>query len=53
MYVRLKLIQDILELEEELWIPIHRSKRDEIGKKDMRELTMYYNSLVFVRENPV
>jgi hypothetical protein len=48
-----KLISDILELEEELWIPMHRIKYADLADKDLDYLTMYYNKLVHVRDNPV
>ena len=48
-----KLQNDVVKLEEELWIPIHRMKQDEVERMTFDELYMYYNKLVVVRDNPV
>jgi len=51
--VKEALINDILKLDKEIWIPMHQTSIEELETKSLRELTMYYNSLVHVRENPV
>jgi len=48
-----KLRYDILELEEKLWVPMHRIKFADLEDKDIKYLTMYYNKLIHVRDNPV
>lgn len=48
-----KLINDIIELEKELWIPMHRMGIKEVEAMSFNELALYYNKLVIVRDNPV
>ncbi len=51
--VKDELIRNIIKLDEELWIPMHRTTVDELEVKSLMELTMYMNSLIHVRDNPV
>jgi hypothetical protein len=50
---KLKLVEDILGLEEELWIPMHRIKEEELKHMTFEELTHYHNKLIIVKDNPV
>jgi hypothetical protein len=51
--IRATLINDILKLDRTIWIPVHQTTEDELEVKNIMELTMYYNSLCHVRDNPV
>jgi len=50
---REKLISDIIELESELWIPMHQIDIKEVEAMNNNDLSLYYNKLVHVRDNPV
>ena len=48
-----KLLNEILDLEELLWIPMHRITKEELDEMTFEHLAMYHNKLILVRDNPV